>query len=110
MDWLVSSPSALYSGPQAQPYDSNFQRPILNWAVLIENRPWIDPIDSEAVKRFISKQKFAGKLNTKYELQDSVLQPGKRAFGRANSGLDFQSAQFIDKCRSSLLLLFYAVK
>ncbi len=45
---------------------------------------WIDPI--EAAKRFISKPKFAGKLNTKYEQQDSVRRQGKQAFGRANSG------------------------
>ena len=36
---------------------------------------WIDPI--EAAKRFISKPKFAGKLYTKYERQDSVRRPGK---------------------------------
>jgi hypothetical protein len=69
---------------------------------------WIDPID--AAKRFISKPKFAGKLYTKYERQDSVRRPGKRAFGRANSGLVFQSAQFIDPFSSPLLLLFYADK
>jgi hypothetical protein len=46
----------------------------------------MDPI--EAAKRFISKPKFAGKLYTKNERQDSasVRRPGKRAFGRANSG------------------------
>jgi hypothetical protein len=38
---------------------------------------WIDPID--AAKRFISKPKFAGKLYTKFERQDSVRRPGKRA-------------------------------
>ena len=71
---------------------------------------WIDPI--AAAKRFISKPKFAGKLYTKYERQDSqaVRRPGKRAFGRANSGLVFQSAQFIDPFSSPLLLLFYADK
>ncbi len=69
---------------------------------------WIDPID--AAKRFISKPKFAGELYTKYERQDSVRRPGKRAFGRANSGLVFQSAQFIDPFSSPLLLLFYADK
>jgi hypothetical protein len=72
---------------------------------------WIDPI--EAAKGFISKPKFAGKLYsvyTKYERQDSVRQPGKRAFGRANSGLVFQSAQFIDPFSSPSLLLFYADK
>jgi hypothetical protein len=44
---------------------------------------WIDPI--EAAKRFIStgKPKFAKKLYTKYERQDSVRRPGKQAFGRA---------------------------
>jgi hypothetical protein len=65
----------------------------------------IDPI--KVAKRFISKPKFAGKLYTKYERQDSVRRPGKRAFGRANSGLVFQSAQFIDPFSSPLLLLFY---
>ena len=55
---------------------------------------WIDPI--EAAKRFISKPTFAGKLYKKYERQDSVRRPGKRAFGRANSGLVFQSTKFID--------------
>ena len=69
---------------------------------------WIDPID--AAKRFISKPKFAGKLYTKFERQDSVRRPGKRAFGRANSGLVFQSAQLIDPFSSPLLLLFYADK
>jgi hypothetical protein len=69
---------------------------------------WIDPID--AAKRFISKPKFAGKLYTRYERQDSLRRPGKRAFGRANSGLVFQSAQFIDIFSSPLLLLFYADK
>ncbi len=54
---------------------------------------WIDPID--AAIRLISKSKFAGKLYTKYERLDSVWRPGKRAFGRANSGLVFQSAQNI---------------
>jgi len=48
---------------------------------------WIYPI--EAAKRFISKPKFAGKLFTKNERQDSVRRPRKRAFGRANSGLVF---------------------
>mmetsp|Transcript_55567 Transcript_55567/g.116269 ORF Transcript_55567/g.116269 Transcript_55567/m.116269 type:complete len:171 (-) Transcript_55567:944-1456(-) len=69
---------------------------------------WIDPI--EAAKRFISKPKFAGKLYTKNKRQDSVRRPGKRSFGRANSGLVFQSAQFIDPFSSPLLLLFYADK
>ena len=69
---------------------------------------WIDPI--AAAKRFISKPNFAGKLYTKYERQDSVRRPGKRAFGRANSGLVFQSAQFIDPFSSPLLILFYADK
>ena len=69
---------------------------------------WIDPID--AAKRFISKPKFAWKLYTKFERQDSVRRPGKQAFGRANSGLVFQSAQLIDPFSSPLLLLFYADK
>jgi hypothetical protein len=68
----------------------------------------MDPID--AAKRFISKPKFAGKLYTSYEQQDSVRRPGKRAFGRANSGLVFQSAQYIDMFSAPLLLLFYADK
>jgi hypothetical protein len=69
---------------------------------------WMDPID--AAKRFISKPKFAGKVYTRYEQQDSVCRPGKRAFGRANSGLIFQSAQYIDMFSAPLLFLFYADK
>lgn len=69
---------------------------------------WLDPI--AAVKRFVSRPQFAGKLYTKYERQDSLRRPAKRAFGRANSGLVFQSAQLVDVNSSPLLLLFYADK
>ena len=69
---------------------------------------WIDPI--EAAKRFISKPKFSGKLYTQYKRQDSTQRPGKRAFGRANSGIVFQSCQAVDRYSSPLLLLFYADK
>jgi hypothetical protein len=69
---------------------------------------WIDPI--AAAKRFVSRPRFSGKLYTKYERQSSLRRPAKRAFGRANSGLVFQSAQFVDKYSSPLLLLFYADK
>ena len=68
---------------------------------------WIDPID--AAKRFISKPKFSGKLYT-YRRQHSTQRPGKRAFGRANSGLVFQACQAVDMFSSPLLLLFYADK
>jgi len=69
---------------------------------------WIDPI--EAAKRFISRPKFKGKLYTQYERQNSTQRPGKRAFGRANAGLVFQTCQAVDKYSSPLLLLFYADK
>ena len=69
---------------------------------------WIDPID--AAQRFISKPKFSGKLYTQYKRQWSTQRPGKRAFGRANSGLVFQCCQAVDKYSSPLLLLFYADK
>jgi hypothetical protein len=69
---------------------------------------WIDPI--AAAKRFVSRPRFAGKLYTRYERQSSLRRPEKRAYGRANSGLVFQSAQYVDKYSSPLLLLFYADK
>jgi hypothetical protein len=69
---------------------------------------WIDPID--AAKRFISKPKFAKKLYTQYRRENSTQRPGKRAFGRANSGLVFQTCQAVDRFSSPLLLLFYADK
>ena len=69
---------------------------------------WIDPID--VAKRFISKPKFSGKLYTQYRRQNSTQRPGKRAFGRANSGLVFQACQAVDMFSSPLLLLFYADK
>jgi hypothetical protein len=43
-----------------------------------------------------------------YERQSSLRRPAKRSFGRANSGLFFQSAQYVDKYSSPLPLLFYA--
>ncbi len=67
---------------------------------------WIDPI--AAAKRFVSRPRFAGKLYTRYERQSSLRRPEKRAYGRANSCLVFQSAQYVDKYSSPLLLLFYA--
>ncbi len=69
---------------------------------------WIDPID--AAKRFISKRKFAGKLYTQFKRENSTQRPGKRAFGRANSGLVFQACQAVDWFSSPVLLLFYADK
>jgi hypothetical protein len=39
-----------------------------------------------------------------------LRRPGKRAFGRANSGLVFQTAADFDRNSSPLLLLFYADK
>jgi hypothetical protein len=69
---------------------------------------WIDPID--AAKRFISKPKFAKKLYTQYRRENSTQRPGKRAFGRANSSLVFQTCQAVDRFSSPLLLLFYADK
>jgi hypothetical protein len=69
---------------------------------------WLDP--NVAVERFVSRPQFTGKLYTKYERQESLRRPGKRAFGRANSGLVFQSVQFVDAHSSPLLLLFYADK
>ena len=69
---------------------------------------WLDPI--AAVKRFVSRPQFAGKLYTIYERQESLRCPGNRAFGRAISGLVFQSAQSVDVHSSPLLLLFYADK
>ena len=69
---------------------------------------WIDPI--AAAKRFVWRPRFSGKLYTKYERQSSLRRPAKRAYGRSNSGLVFQSAYFVDKYSSPLLLLFYADK
>jgi hypothetical protein len=66
---------------------------------------WIDPI--EAAKLFISRPKFKGKLYTQYKRQNSTQRPGKRAFGRATSGLVFQACQAVDRYSSPLLLLFY---
>ena len=45
-----------------------------------------------------------------FEREESVQRPGKRAFGRANSGTVFQTAQLIDMFSVPLLLLFYADK
>jgi hypothetical protein len=70
----------------------------------------IDPIMMEAAKSFILKPNFAGKFYTKCHLPDSVLLSGKQAFDSANSGLAFQSAQYLDRYSPRLLLLFYADK
>ena len=69
---------------------------------------WIDPV--EASKRFAARKKFAGKMYYQFEREESVERPGKRAFGRANSGTVFQTAQLIDMFSVPLLLLFYADK
>jgi len=71
---------------------------------------WIDPI--ETAKRFVARTKCAGKLYYQYEREESSqhLQKRLRAFGRANSGLVFQTAQLIDMYSVPLLLLFYADK
>ena len=69
---------------------------------------WLDPV--ETAKRLVGKKKFAGKLYYQFEREDSVQRPGKRAFGRANSGTVFQSAQLIDMFSVPLLLLLYADK
>jgi hypothetical protein len=63
-----------------------------------------------AAKRFVSRPRLAGILYPKYEQQSSLLRLAKLAFGRANSGLDVQSAPYIDKYSASLLLLFYVDK
>ncbi len=66
---------------------------------------WIDP--TEAAKRFISKPFFLGN-STQNMSGRTVWRPGNRAFGMANSGLIFQSAQYVDRFSSPLLLLFCA--
>ena len=69
---------------------------------------WIDPV--EAAKRFAARRTFAGKMYHQFEREESVQRPSKRAFGRANSGTVFQTAQLIDMFSVPLLLLFYADK
>ena len=106
-------PSAVVAAPtQADPATRTRSRPGAGRVVLdgdqVLDFHWIDPI--EAAKRFISRPKFKGKLYTQYERQNSTQRPGKRAFGRANAGLVFQTCQAVDKYSSPLLLLFYADK
>jgi hypothetical protein len=59
-------------------------------------------------KRYICRPEFAGKMYTQFEPEESMVRPGKRAFGRANSAAVFETAQLIDKNCSPYLALFYA--
>ena len=68
---------------------------------------WIDPI--EAIKRFLAKRDYSGKLYTHFAPCTSYLVPGQRAFdARANSGMVFEAAQLIDLESSPVLALFFS--
>ena len=68
---------------------------------------WIDPI--EAIKRYVAKAEYSGKMYTKYEPGTNRMHPGQRAFdSRANSGMTFEAAQLIDMNSTPVLALFFA--
>ena len=67
---------------------------------------WTDPID--AMKRYVAKQKYNGKLYTSFQPGKSFFHPDDRAFDLANSGVVFQTAWLVDRGSSPLLALFYA--
>jgi len=69
---------------------------------------WIDPID--AADRMVARPEFADHFYFHYERQESEQRPGKRAFGRANSGIVFQQAQLLDMFSVPMLHLFYGDK
>ena len=69
---------------------------------------WIDPID--AADRMVARPEFADHFYFHYERQESEQRPGKRAFGRANSGIVFQQAQLLDMFIVPMLHLFYGDK
>ena len=67
---------------------------------------WTDPID--AMKRYVAKLKYNGKLYTTFQPGTSFFHPDDRAFDLANSGVVFQAAWLVDTESSPLLALFYA--
>jgi hypothetical protein len=67
---------------------------------------WTDPID--AMKRYVAKSKYNGKLYTSFQPGKSFFHPDDRAFDLANSGVVFQTAWLVDRGSSPLLALFYA--
>ena len=48
---------------------------------------WIDPIVT--AERLAAKSQYAGHIYLKFDLEDSWVRPGVRAFGRVNGGLVF---------------------
>ena len=64
---------------------------------------WTDPI--AAMKRYIAKKKYKNKFYTHFKPQFFGTQ---RAFSKANSGMVFEAAQFININSSPVLALFYA--
>jgi len=67
---------------------------------------WIDPI--QAMKRYITKKKYAEKLYTRFQAEWSAMDRTKRAFSKSNSGAVFQAAQMLYPQGSPVLALFYA--
>jgi hypothetical protein len=62
---------------------------------------WIDPMvtaDCMAAK--------SGPLYLKFDLEDSWVRPGVRAFDRVNDGLVFEAAYILDKTSVPLLSVF----
>ncbi len=48
---------------------------------------WIDPMVT--AERIAAKSQYAGHIYLKFDLEDSWVRPGVRAFGRVNGGLVF---------------------
>ena len=68
---------------------------------------WLDPID--AIKRYIAKSQYSGKLYTKFEPGTPFFRDIERAFGsRVNSGMVFEAAQLIDTDSSPVLAVFFS--
>ena len=70
------------------------------------NYYWINPI--HAIKRYITKKRYAKTFYTRYEPQFFGKDHSQRAFSRSNSGTIFQAFQLLNPKCSPVLALFYA--
>ena len=65
---------------------------------------YVDILD--AATELLAREEFAGKLYMQFERQMSEERPTKRAFGRVNSSVVFETAAMLDPLSSPCLLVF----